>query len=127
MKLQGYCHIKTNADLSRCMGEKKDWINLPIRVLEFNDDSESCLVIDRTATQVGMIEYKDIVSKFKCIERCGVLLPWSDKSEFDVEITMEVIKRKNRKGGYCELVKAMVVQSSLHSGEFNDKFLFQKQ
>jgi hypothetical protein len=40
---------------------------------------------------------------------------------------MEVEKRVMRKGGYNNMVRHLVIATSLHSNEFNDKFLFTKQ
>lgn len=126
MEVNGYLFLNDNANLKHCMGEKSDWLNKSVRVMEFNDQSKSVLMIDNTATKMGMVDYSDIKTMFKCREVNGILVPHFE-GIYSMFHSEEVFKRMFRKGGYNEIVKKMVIAASLHRGEFNDDFLFQKQ
>lgn len=126
MNLQGYCILKQDADLSKCMDPSPErWLkNRPIRVMEFNKKTNSVLLIDHSASQMGMIEWDDMAMHFECEQQGEVLIP-SGLNE--MEKMVQVSRRLTRKGGYSKWVRSLVVAASFHRQEFNDDFLFQKQ
>ena len=66
----------------------------------------------------------DVYRHFLCDEYGGVLLPCGLSTG---EKMIQSMLRLTRKGGYNELLRKMVIVTSLHKGEFNDDFLFAKQ
>lgn len=124
----GYAQIKNDANVKNCMGDaNKNWLGKIVRCLELNNSTKSALVIDASATQMGMFDFDDLELKFECSVHGGVILPPNIGTQFSPEVFIEANKRLNRKGGYSEIIKNMVIVSSLQCGEFNDNFLFQKQ
>lgn len=123
MELQGYCMINPDADFSRAMGEKDQWINKPLRVMEFGVD-DCVLVMNTKATEMAMFEPNEVTRKFKCSQQGKVVMP---PGLDQVESMMYMNKAMSRKGGYCHIVRSLVISTSLSRGEFCDSCLWQKQ
>lgn len=122
--IKGYVLLKSDANCNFAMGKPSDWQNKVLRAMEINEDTKSVLVINSEATHMGMFKLEECERYFHCEVMNKVILPpnlnFMDK-------LLEFNKRVQRKGGYNDVIYNMVVMASLHSKEFNDKFLFQKQ
>lgn len=121
MDVQGYVYLKSNADCSKAMGKSDIWVGNILRAMEINENTKSVLLIDSSATQMGMFEMSDVILKFTCEEFSGVIMP---KGLGMVEKMAYAASRQGRIGGYPLIVKNMVIASSLEKGEVNDDFLF---
>jgi len=120
MEVQGYVYLKNNADCSKAMGKPEIWQGSILRAMEINESTKSVLLIDASATQMGMFEMDDVELKFSCEEFSGVIVPR------DMELAEKMayaVTRQNRKGGYPLLIKNMVIASSLQKGKVCDEFL----
>jgi hypothetical protein len=124
MELQGYCIIKKDANFKNVMGAPVDWLDKPLRAVELNDNTDSAIVLSESGTMVGMFDYKDIRCQFKCNDHGEVLLPPNLDA---VEKLLYFTYTMGRNVGYNKIVRTMVIMGSLHSGEFNDKFLWQRK
>lgn len=122
MDVVGYCTIKKDATTGS--GSKIDtFLGKDVRVMEFTPEGD-VLVINQEATAMAMFDACDVVRKFKCCLSGDVICPPGlnliEQMTYHAKVTM-------RKGGYNNLLRNMVIQASLHKGEFNDSFLFQQQ
>lgn len=119
----GYCMIKSGSTTGISAGKISNFEGKPIRVLEFAFDG-GVMVVNPEGDAIGTFDKCDITHSFKCEIYSQVVcppdLPTTDK-------VIYVAKRLNRKGGYGELIKQMVVRLSLMKGKVEDDFLFQKQ
>ena len=123
MELQGYCMIKDTADFTKAMGESKDWVGKPIRCLEINESTGAVLAIDGSGTQMGSFDFEDLQSHFRCQTQGDVLMPSNLKGP---ECFLYFTAVMSRNGGYNELLRNMVIMSSLHKRKFNDHVLWTK-
>jgi hypothetical protein len=71
-----------------------------------------------------MFQKQDIYRGFKCGYSSGIVTP-PDLDKINQMIYVE--KATNRKGGYNQLVRNMVIQASLMKGQFYDNFLWSLQ
>lgn len=123
MEVVGYAIIKPTAQTGVSAVDIDLFRGKTCRVLEFAKDG-GVLVIDRQATGIAMFDKCDVFKHFKCVEECNVVCP--PDLEFHQRM-FYISKCMNRKGGYNNLLKQMVIQISLHKGKFTDNFLWQKQ
>ena len=114
MELQGYALVKKDANCSYGMGPASIWQGNIVRVVEFNDSSESVLVTSRDGNAMCMFDFKDLKTSFKCQDYFNVLIP---VVKGEANKVFEAMKRQQRKGGYDQIVRQMVIQASIHSGE----------
>ncbi len=123
MDVVGYALIKSDATSITSPIGIEHWINCPVRVLEFSFDG-SILALNSKADSLAMIDVKDIKSSFECkvVNNLYIVAP---NLSF-IEESLYVGNCLQRKGGYNTIVRDMVVAASLHSGKFNDSFLWQK-
>ena len=122
MKVVGYCRIRKNPTTG--VGpELNTFAGTTVRVMEF-DNWGGVLAVNPQGTAMAMFERDDIETSFKCTTVGDVLMP-PNLNEF--EQLLYHGKVLCRKGGYNSLLKQMVIEASLHRGQFNDQFLFQKQ
>ena len=140
--IKGYCILNKDADLnfamndesgnifdSRSEEEKKEnlkdiWLSKPLRCLEINEKTNSILALSSDATKMGMFDMKNVASYFHCDVLNGVVLPP------DLDFLAQgayYFQVQQRKGGYGRIVANMVIAASLHKGEFQDSFLWEKQ
>lgn len=124
MELKGYAYIKKDADCKFAMGDGDEWQGRIVRVMEFNDNSKSALVINSKANGMATFDYDDIQLSFKCEEFSSVLIPPGLST---MEKSFEAMKRISRKGGYNDTVKKIVIANSLQKKKFDDELLFSKQ
>jgi len=123
MEIIGYCTIAKDADCSRSLLTPEDWQGKDVRVMEFSRDG-GALVLSSDGANMGMFEKKDIKRRFECGVSGIVITP----PGLDIMHQMAyATKAQMRKGGYNQLLAAMVVQASLMKGEFHDSFLWAKQ
>lgn len=119
MEVQGYAIIKSGADITTA-GDVKDFINRPLRVMEWAVDG-GALVLNSQGDALAMVEESDIVKSFKCSESglyvCPPGLNFLGRTQYS-------IKCMDRKGGYDAILRALVVTRSLMKGEFDDSFLW---
>lgn len=122
MEVKGYCTINKSATTGRGENLNK-FIGKDVRILDFGHD-DSVLVIDAEASEIAMFDKIDVYRKFECSISGDVICPPNTSMIEQMAYTMKV---KTRKGGYNNLLRAMVIQASLMKGHFDDRLLFAKQ
>jgi hypothetical protein len=91
--------------------------------MEFGVD-DCVLVLNPEGTALASFDKEDVQRSFKCGYSGGIVTP----PDLDMLNQMlYVTKAQQRKGGYNNLVRNMVIAASLSKGEFSDSFLWQKQ
>lgn len=125
MKSIGYCQILANAKTGKGIAPSEMGSFLgEICVLQEIASDGGVLVMNRKGTALGMFDKEDVVSHFLCDTMSGIPIP----PGLDVFERMGYYsKLMERVGGYSDLLKGMVIVASLHKGEYDDRFLFQKQ
>ena len=122
MDVVGYCLIKKDATTGAAKNIDK-FIGHRVRVMEFASDG-GVLVISSDASEMAMFDACDVLRKFECTDDGNFIMP----PKLDIICQMAYrVKAMSRKGGYVPLLREMVIQASLHKGEFNDGFLWQNQ
>jgi hypothetical protein len=91
-----------------------------LRVLERNPEGD-VLVLAKDGSELGMFKKTDLLSYFGCSFLNNVVCP--PELGF-LEATSFAVTRLQRKGGYNDLVRDMVIAYSLMKGSFDDDFLF---
>lgn len=122
-KIVGFAHINKNA--TTCSGalNPNEFIGQTCAVMEFGFD-DCVLVLNPQGTALASFDKEDVQRSFKCDYSGGIITP----PGLDMLNQMlYVAKAQQRKGGYNNLVRNMVIESSLSKGEFSDSFLWQKQ
>lgn len=121
-EIVGYCLI--SKDSQNIVAKTPDkFKGETLRVLEF-DEADGALVVSNCATEIAMVEKEHILRFFQCEEYANVLTPTNLNL---MEKMFYVQKVMTRRGGYNNIMKALVIASSLHSGKFNDNVLWAKQ
>lgn len=120
--LQGYCLLIDNPIMIPEPDNKQDWLNKPLRVIEF-DSTGGALILNPNGENLALVDKEYIKSSIKCKFMGDVIMP-EDISEVDAIVYYN--KVHSRKGGYNDTLRKMVIAASLHSGKFNDNFLWQK-
>jgi hypothetical protein len=119
----GYCLIKKDTKTLVSAEPVKSFTEHPCRVLEFAIDG-GAMILNPQATGIAMVEKEDIISKFECGSQGDFIFP----PKLTLFEQMAYVTRlMQRKGGYNDTLRKMVIGASLHSGKFNDNFLWQKQ
>lgn len=119
----GYAIIKKDATTGTSPISLDNFLGKTVRVLEFAKHG-GVLVIDSQASGIATFDDCDVEYKFECSEMGIYLMP----PGLDVMQQMAYqFKLMNRKGGYNNIIRQMVIGASLHKGKYNDNFLFQKQ
>lgn len=122
MDIVGYCTIKKDATTGVAQNIKS-FLGKDVRVMEFARDG-GALVINSEATEMAMFNKEDIIRRFECGTQGEYLTP----PNLDTLQQMAYMtKLMSRKGGFNQIVRAMVIQTSLHKGKYTDDFLFQKE
>ena len=121
MEIQGFCLLKNDANFKSAVGNEESWKGKPLMAMEINDGTESVLLLNEV--NMGMFDFKDVRSSFKCIKKGDVLIPHNLN---EVEQLIYFSHVMNRNGGCNDITMRMTIASSLHSGEFNDTFLWTK-
>ena len=132
---KGYCLLKSlehcfigydeELDPAGFREIKESLVARPLRIVDIAVDNSGFLVLEPNGRAlVDVRSMDDVYRHFLCDEYGGVLLPCGLSAE---EKMIQSMRRLTRKGGYNELLRKMVIATSLHSGEFNDDFLFAKQ
>ncbi len=123
MKVVGYADIKKDA--MTCSGAKNtsEFIGQTCLVMEFTPEGD-VLVMNPAGTALAMFDACDVSRKFECKESGQYILP----PNLNIMAEMAYMtKLMNRKGGWSQIVKQLVIAASLHKGEYSDGFLFQIQ
>lgn len=122
--IEGFAFINPNATTIMGTEEESTFKGLIVRVIEFSEHDGSALCINSKGSSLAMIDKKDLLMSFRCEVFNGVIC----KPGLD---TLEKLayagKVMSRKGGYDEVVRDLVIVSSLHKGGVCDSFLFAKQ
>ncbi len=122
-KILGFAYINKNA--TTCSGalNPNEFIGQTCAVMEFGVD-DCVLVLNPQGTALASFDKEDVQRSFKCGYSLGIVTP----PDLDILNQMlYVTKAEQRKGGYNNLVRNMVIAASLSKGEFSDSFLWQKQ
>lgn len=119
MKVVGYCTIDRNAKTDHCTHPEK-FLGRDVRVLEF-DKWGGVLVISADATAMGMFDKEDIYRKFECSVNGIYIFPPNLNLMEEMLYTGLYMQRR---GGYNDLVRNMIIQMSLARGKFTDDFLW---
>jgi hypothetical protein len=118
----GYALIKNNTkgkalNLDQFEGEL-------VRALEINEDTKCVLVINAQANEIGMFDFEDVQSYFKCSEHAGILMPPDlDFMQKFAYFTKVMSYPQNCKRD-MSFIKKMVIASSIHRGKFTDTLYF---
>lgn len=132
---KGYCLLKSTEHCFIGYNEtfdpagyreiKESLVGRPLRIVDVAVDNSGFLVLAPNGRALVDVRSMDDVDRhFLCDEFAGVLLPCGLSPQ---EKMMESMRRMNRKGGYNDLLRKMVIAASLQKNEFNDNFLFAKQ
>lgn len=133
--IKGYCLLKS---IDRCFIGYREAENpvvyseikmsltrYPLRIVDVAVDDSGFLVLEPGGRALVDVRSMDDVDRyFLCDEFGGVLLPRGLSTK---EKIVQSMRRLNRKGGYNDLLRKMVIAASLQKNEFNDDFLFAKQ
>lgn len=125
MNIKGYCQLKNETTTGAGIADDNlDTFNGKIcRIMDINDEGD-VLVLNPNGSALGMFESVDVVRKFLCEHKGGIVYP---PGLSPIEEMAYMSKCLSRKGGYNEVLRNMVIASSLAKGEFNDSFLWAKQ
>ena len=134
-EVKGYCLLKSTEHCFIGYNEKSDpagyreikesLVGRPLRIVDVAVDNSGFLVLAPNGRALVDVRSMDDVDRhFLCDELADVLIPCGLSPQ---EKMMESMRRMNRKGGYNELLRKMVIVASLQKKEFNDDFLFAKQ
>lgn len=95
-----------------------------VRALEINEDTKSVLVLNSKADELGMFDFEDIRSYFKCSEHLNLLMPPNlhilEKMAYYTRV-MSYPQNQNRDMNF---IKNMVIGHSIHKGVFTDYLYF---
>ena len=119
----GFVHIKKDATTCKGAEFPAEFYGQNCAVMEFGFD-DCVLVLNPQGTALAMFDKEDVRSSFKCGYSNGVVTPPGLNM---MEQMMYVAKAQTRKGGYNNIVREMVIASSLHKNQFNDGFIWQMQ
>lgn len=123
MEVTGYATIKKDAKTGIGSNPEK-FFGQDVRVIEFSTDNEGVLVVASDGESMCMFDKEDVKRSFKC----GVIGEIITPPDMDIsEKMIYSMKVMNRKGGYNNLLRAMVIQASLMKGKFDDNILFAKE
>lgn len=136
--VKGYCIIKSDCIDDLFIGLDKviqknaydeviDNIknSVPLRIIDVAVNGSGFMCLSPKANCIiDVRNMRAVLSHFLCCEYCGVLLPKEYEKCDMVTKTLHASKRLNRKGGYGDIVRKMVIVASLYKGEFTDDFLF---
>lgn len=133
--IKGYCKLKSLEDVFIAHDKdldpegyakiEREILDVPIRILDIAVDGNGFLAVaPNGVTGIDVRDMKAVDRWFECEDWGFVLIP--PGLDFAKKM-LEASKRIGRKGGYNDLIRRMVVMSSLHYGKFNDDFLFQCQ
>lgn len=121
--LVGFVTINKNATTCKGALNPNEFIGENCPVMEF-DREGGVLCLNPKGTALAMFDKEDVARSFKCGYSGGVITP----PNLDMLGEMSyVIQAQQRKGGYCGLVRNMVIEASLMKGEFTDSFLWAMQ
>lgn len=122
-KIVGFAHINKNA--TTCSGalNPDEFKGQTCAVMEFGVD-DCVLVLNPQSTALATFDKEDVQRSFKCGFFGEVVTPPNLEL---IEQMNYIASVKNRKGGYSNLLRAMVIAASLSKGEFYDGFLWEKQ
>lgn len=121
--LVGFVTINKNATTCKGALNPNEFIGETCSVMEF-DREGGVLCLNPQGTALAMFDKEDVARSFKCGYSGGVITP----PNLDMLGEMSyVIQAQQRKGGYCGLVRNMVIEASLMKGEFTDSFLWAMQ
>ena len=122
-KIVGFVHINKNATTCNGALNPNEFIGQTCAVMEFGVD-DCVLVLNPEGTALASFDKEDVQRSFKCGYSGGIVTP----PDLDMLNQMlYVTKAQQRKGGYNNLIRNMVIAASLSKGEFSDSFLWQKQ
>jgi hypothetical protein len=121
MELEGFCLLKRDADCKNAMGDPAEWQGEILMAMEINDRTKSVLLLK--GAEMGMFDFKDVSSSFRCIRKGDVLIP-HNLTQMEQLIYFSHVTGRN--GGSNDITMRMVIGYSIHSGEFNDSVLWAK-
>jgi len=119
----GFVHINKNA--TTCKGAKNpnEFIGQNCSVMEF-DREGGVLCLNPQSSALAMFDKADVYRSFECGYLNGIVTPPNLEM---MEQMMYVMKAQQRKGGYNEILRFMVIEASLMEGKFHDSFLWAMQ
>jgi hypothetical protein len=122
MDTQGYAELHADA-LGRGVPAKDQHLfqGKVVRVVEFSPEGD-VLVISPCGTRMGDFAKMNVLRSFACHVEGEVVCPPGLNL---AERMLYSLNAMNRKGGYCQTVKWMVIVASLAKGTFTDDFIWQ--
>lgn len=119
----GYCLIRSTATTFTGTKPLAEFLKHPMRCTEINEEGD-VLVINPAADAMASVHACDVLSKFRCDVHGEYLLP-PDLDYYNQ--VAYIAKLMNRKGGYNNTLRQMIVYNSLRKGKYDDDFIFQKE
>lgn len=122
----GYCVIRKNSTTGISTAPISDFEGKPIRVMEFGVD-DCVLVINNEGTVLATFNKEDVAASFKCSIHGEYILPPGIEDHNLIAVFTHTEKLANRKGGYNNIIRNMIIATSLHKGEYTVNWLFENQ
>lgn len=116
-EIQGCCLVKNDAEVISPLSEKQ-FRGQIVRCLEYNDDTQSLLLLSNCAQGLGMMDFEGAKMKFQCTVFQGWVLPPNltpFKKMTYVAALMAKVENKDKK-----IFNDAVIATSLPKGEFCD-------
>lgn len=122
-QIVGFAYINPNAKTCKGAINPDEFLGKTCAVMEFGFD-DCILALNPEGTALAMFDKEDVHKKFKCNYINGIVIP--PDLEF-IEQMIYINKIQQRKGGYNNLIRNMVIEASLLKGKFYDHFLMTKK
>lgn len=123
--VKGFCTLKSVETVMGFAGDPKELLNvLYLEIWDIAVDNSGFMVFSPKHTLLACVDMKDVKQHFFCGVVNGIVVP---PGLGVMDGILSATARSIRKGGYDSTIKKMVILNSLRKGEFDDRFLFQKQ
>lgn len=122
MEVVGYCEIRMNSTTGTSPVPMSKFEGQVCRVYEFTPEG-NVMIMDSQATGMAIFNACDVHRKFECEIAGDVICP---PNLTFVEKMIYATCCMTRNGGYCNILKLMVIHASLFKGKFCDSMLWAK-
>ena len=123
MEVCGYATIAKDAKTANGTKNPEKYFGQDCRVMEFTPEGD-VLVVAPDGKEMAMFDACDVKRKFECSVEGEYICPPNSNMLQRIDYIARIHLRK---GGWAPILKQMLIQASLHKGNFNDTFLWQKQ